>query len=374
MKPHNTFLDHVILANTYSIKFPKFDTAKTHVCERCTYFLEPFILSFVGKAQNTLGTVFHSTAAADGYTLFEYMGDTTIFLIDNCGRVINRWESDYSAGTSVYLQSDGSIVRAGKTPSSFFPVGGQGGVLEKIDWDGNLEWQFFYSDSLNSLHHDFEVLPNGNILAIAFELISEADAISAGRDTNLLTQGKLWPEKIIEIEPIGADSAHIVWEWRMWDHLIQDFDSSKANYGVVSEHPELFNLNYALNGIADWAHANSIDYNPTLDQIVVSLNFFDEFFIIDHSTTTLEAASSTGGVRGKGGDILFRYGNPAVFDRGDSTNQVNYRQHDVHWVPNGLNDAGKLLFYNNGNGRPEGNYSSVDIIDPLIDFEWPICS
>lgn len=336
--------------------------------------LKTFILLlFIGgnfiaaKAQNTIGTIYNSTAAAEGYTLFEYMGDTTIYLIDNCGQVVNQWESDFVAGTSVYLLEDGSIVRAGKTPTTHFSVGGQGGVLEKFDWDGNLVWQYFLSDSLQSLHHDFAVMPNGNILAIAFELKSEQEAIDNGRDPALLPENKLWPEKIVELQPLGADNALTVWEWHMWDHLVQDFDDTKLNYGVVAEHPERFNLNYISTPIADWAHANSIDYNASLDQIAISLNFFDEFVIIDHSTSTLEAASSSGGNSGKGGDILYRYGNPESYGHGDSTNRVNYRQHNVHWISDGLMDAGKIMFYNNGNGRPAGAYSSIDMITPLTD-------
>lgn len=319
------------------------------------------------NAQNTIGTIYNSSAAEEGYTLFEYMGDTSIYLIDNCGQVINQWESDFQAGTSVYLLEDGSIMRAGKTPTTHFSVGGQGGVLEKFDWDGNLLWQYFYSDSLQSLHHDIAVIPNGNILAIAFELKSKQEAIDNGRDSSLISEDKLWPEKIIEIQPQGANDAVIVWEWHMWDHLVQDYDDTKLNYGVVAEHPELFDLNYINNAIADWAHANSIDYNANLDQIAISLNFFSEFVIIDHSTTVSEAASSSGGNSGKGGDILYRYGNPESYGHGHSSNRVNYNQHNVHWISDGLSDAGKIMFYNNGNNRPDGTYSSIDIITPLTD-------
>ena len=321
----------------------------------------------ISHSQNTVGTIINTTSASDGYTLFEFMGDTSIYLIDNCGQVINQWHSNYPAGTSVYLLEDGSIMRSGKTPTTSFSVGGQGGVIEKFDWDGNLLWQYFYSDSLQSLHHDIEVMPNGNILAIAFELKSKEESIAAGRDSLMIIEDKLWPEKVIELQPFGLNGAILKWEWHMWDHLIQDFDNSKENFGVVEAHPELFNLNYTIDSIADWAHANSIAYNADLDQIALSLNSFNELVIIDHSTTTQEAASHSGGNQGKGGDILYRYGNPESFGHGDSSDQVNYSQHNVHWIPEGLNDAGKIMFYNNGKNRPEGNYSSVDIIAPLLD-------
>lgn len=327
--------------------------------------ISPVITSY---SQNTVGTTLITSQASDGYTLFEFMGDTSIYLIDNCGRVVNSWESNYKAGTSVYLQEDGSIIRSGRTPNTSFSVGGQGGVLERFDWNGNLEWQYFYTDTLQSLHHDFAVMPNGNILAIAFELKTKEESIAGGRDSLMIKENKLWPEKIIELQPLGQGGALIKWEWHMWDHLVQDFDESKDNYGTVAAHPELFNLNYTKDSIADWAHANSIDYNADLDQIILSLNAFNEFVIIDHSTSSVEAASHLGGAQGKGGDILYRYGNPETYGHGDSSNRVNYKQHNVHWIPNELSDAGKIMMYNNGNGRPDGAYSSIDIVVPLLDI------
>ena len=103
------------------------------------------------------------------------------------------------------------------------------------------------------------------------------------------------------------------------DHLIQDFDASKANYGEVAEHPELIDLNFRLSETtnyrdpSDWIHSNGIDYNPELDQIVLSPSNFSEVWIIDHSTTRTEAAGSNGGNSGKGGDLLYRWGNPRAY-------------------------------------------------------------
>ncbi len=53
----------------------------------------------------------------------------------------------------------------------------------------------------------------------------------------------LWPDKIVEIEPQGQRGGKIVWEWHIWDHLIQDFDSKTANYGKPADHPELLDIN-----------------------------------------------------------------------------------------------------------------------------------
>jgi hypothetical protein len=50
----------------------------------------------------------------------------------------------------------------------------------------------------------------------------------------------------------------------------------------------------------DRNHINSVAYNPELDQIMLSVREYCEVWIIDHGTTTAEAASHKGGKRGKG--------------------------------------------------------------------------
>ncbi|NNE44241.1 MAG: T9SS type A sorting domain-containing protein, partial [Gemmatimonadetes bacterium] len=241
--------------------------------------------------------------------------------------------------------------------------------VQRLDWDGNLLWEYVYSDSTKRHHHDIAALPNGNVLVLAWELKSTTEAIAQGRDPLLLFQQELWPEHIVEVQPVLPDSGVIVWEWHVWDHLVQDYDSTRANFGVVADHPELIDINF-LNGglsVADWLHANAIAYNEELDQIAISLNSWSEVWIIDHSTTTAEAAGHTGGNSGKGGDLLYRWGNPEAYDRGTATERKLYRQHDVQWIPEGSPGAGNLLVFNNGWERPEGAYSSVEEIQTPVD-------
>ncbi len=117
----------------------------------------------------------------------------------------------------------------------------------------------------------------------------------------------------------------------------------------------------------DWVHANGIDYNEKLDQIVFSSHTLHEVYVIDHSTTTAEAAGHTGGNSGKGGDFLFRWGNPQSYDAGNSGDRKFYVIHNGHWIPDSLEGGGNIMVFNNGDGRPGGNYSSVDVIKPPLD-------
>ena len=79
-------------------------------------------------------------------------------------------------------------------------------------------------------------------------------------------------------------------------------------------------------------HTNSIDYNEEFDQILISVRYFNEIWVIDHSTTTEEAAGHTGGNSGKGGDLLYRWGNPKNIGREPRVINSSLGQHDASWI------------------------------------------
>lgn len=323
-----------------------------------------FFCSTFSFAQ-TIGLLQNDEASFNGYTLFSPLSSHHTYLIDNCGNEIHSWQGTAKPGQLAYLLEDGRLLRCEQANSTFI-AGGTGGRILLIEQDGTISWSYEYTSSTFHQHHDLEFLPNGNILILAWELHSVNEAIAAGRNPSFINSAGIWTEKIVEVQPIGSDQIQVVWEWRMWDHLIQDFDASKNNYGVVADHPELLDFNFGANNSKDWVHLNSIDYNAELDQILMSSRHLSEIYVIDHSTTTAEAQAHTGGNSGKGGDFLYRYGNPQAYDRGTSADRVLFGQHDAHWIEDGLVDGGKIMVFNNGYARPGGSYSSIDIIDPPV--------
>jgi hypothetical protein len=301
----------------------------------------------------------------EGQFLFAPMQSKTAYLIDYDGSLNHSWKSDYRPGEAVYLLEDRSVLFAAKLT---YLYGGAGGGIQRIAEDGSILWDFrYYSDDFLS-HHDFEVLPNGNILLIAWDFKTREDAIEAGKDPQKLAGNTFMPDHIIEVEPSDPSSGNIVWEWHSWDHIIQDYDSRKLNYGVVEDHPELIDINFGSYQ-ADWLHCNSIDYNEELDQILISSRTFSEIWIIDHSTTTEEAKNHTGGRYGKGGDLLYRWGNPVAYRAGRKEDQKLFQQHDARWIEEDCPGEGNILIFNNGNGRPGQDYTSVDEIEPPVDEE-----
>ena len=156
----------------------------------------------------------------------------------------------------------------------------------------------------------------------------------------------MWPDAVYEIQPTPPEGGEIIWEWHAWDHIIQDFDRTKANYGSVPDEPGKIDINADHRGrpamtpeelrelkeleremaalgyggaasddedeeprrgtAPDWLHTNGIDYHPEYDLIVLSTPALNELWVIDHSTTTDEAAGDSGGRWKKGGDLLWR--------------------------------------------------------------------
>ncbi|MBL8860340.1 MAG: aryl-sulfate sulfotransferase [Planctomycetes bacterium] len=341
--------------------------------------------------------------ATPGYTLVAPLRSTSTYLIDNAGRTVHEWKSDLPPGQAVYLQPNGRLLRTERVANPTFRGGGQGGRLREFDWNGDVTWEYVLSDDQRCLHHDVKVLPNGNVLAIVWEMKTKEQALAVGRDPEQANNG-LWADAVIEIEPVRPSGGKIVWEWHAIDHLVQARDAALPNYAPIASRPARLNIDADLalraapadaardrerlkkigyvgeddpaarggrggqdgpgraGGMdGDWTHANGIDWHPELDVIVLSSRTLSEVWVIDHSTTSAEARTSSGGRYGHGGDFLFRYGNPRTHG-GEARDQKLFVQHDPQWI-----GGSRLLVFNNGGLGHE--HSSVDEIDLGITAE-----
>src|SRR5579884_2036171 len=346
-----------------------------------------------------LGLWINKPEAFQGYTLFAPVKSTKTFLIDMQGRVVRTWVSDSTPALGAVLLDNGHLLRSELLPEAPGTDGpGAGGRLREFTWEGEIVWDFQLTTDRQLPHHDFTRLPNGNVLLIVWDRKTIPEALAAGRRPDLVDRQLFLLDGLLEIKPTGKTTGEVVWEWHLWDHLVQDHDPSKANYGKVAEHPERMDFNFYENPVGviarqkggvdklralgyvgsglpatqprinpDWSHLNAVAYNPELDQIVMTSLPFNEVWIIDHSTTTAEAASHQGGRSGQGGDFLYRWGNPRTHRAGTKADQQLFAPHNAHWIPAGLHGAGHLLVFNNGSARPGGNYSSVEELTLPVD-------
>ncbi|MEX0275765.1 MAG: aryl-sulfate sulfotransferase, partial [Flavobacteriaceae bacterium] len=303
----------------------------------------------------------------DGYILVNDAAANRVYLMDKTAKVVYEWDlNGKRLGNDVYLMPNGKLLAMLEAEDPSIKIGGFGGVIAILGKDGTVEWSHEYSSENHIAHHDAEMLPNGNILFMTWERKSkeEANAIGYALDTEIIY------DALLEINP---DTREIVWQWHMWDHLIQGHDDTKANYGVVSENPQLIDINYVAEPDVpgDVSHANGIAYDAEKDLIYISANFYNEIWVIDHSTSAEEAASHSGGNLGKGGDLVYRFGNPSAYGNTMGTGIFDRNHH-----PNLLQGEkkGHILVFSNGFSQEQSvayelKLPSTFILEPNTDNE-----
>jgi len=286
----------------------------------------------------TSGLVMATSQAAPGYTLFAPMIGTSTYLIDNGGKLIHEWPSTYRGGMAAFLLPDGSLLRSGiaggRRQQGQTQGQPSGGILQRVAPDGTVLWEATLQTDAFEQHHDFEPLPDGNLLVLVRERKSAQEVTAAGGNANASRTGTFWSEGLLELKPVGQDGYEVVWEWHAWDHLTNE-----------RNRPERLNLSYAPRLQDDILHANSVRYLPERDLILVSSRTFSEVWILDHSTSSEQARGSVGGTFGRGGDLLYRFGNPAAW--GGTGEATMIGQHDARFVGDPL-AGGTITVFNNG--------------------------
>ncbi len=185
-----------------------------------------------------------SPAAFDGYTLIAPLSQRSVYLVDLAGQVVHEWKTQHLTAGGSYLLPNGNLLRCArdeKNPRSL--GGGIGGLTQEIDWDGNVVWECDLVAQGYTQHHDLEPLPNGNVLLLVREFHDHDEGVGVGRDPSFRRTSALWSDVVIEVEPVRPSGAKIVWTWRAWDHLVQDFDEKAAHFGDPSAFPGRIDVN-----------------------------------------------------------------------------------------------------------------------------------
>ena len=298
--------------------------------------------------------VYNADLISNDYVMAVEHSSTTSYLLNKKGEKIYNWDFSQVSGNDIELLSDGSIIGIFRQENPSIDFGGAGGIAKIIDKENVTVWEYTVSDNNSIAHHDVEILPNGNVLMIVWERVLNQIAIEKGADLEF--ENDIFTEKIIEID---RSSNSIVWEWNSWDHIVQDKFEDLNNYGNINENPNKININYSIDNPpggnffikGDIMHANGIDYDENKDVIYLSVNYFNEVWVIDHSTTTSEAESSIGGNYNKGGDLIYRFGNPETYNSlGD---KIFDKNHFPNLLENGEIGEGNILIYSNGNSTQQ---------------------
>jgi hypothetical protein len=277
-------------------------------------------------------------------------GGKEAYILDKKGGKLFEWAFDAQISRDLELLPDGKLLGIFQVDHPYFSFNGYGGLIRIINADGSVDWEFAYNSQGYLAHHDVEMLPNGNVIFIAWDEIKIEQAHAMGINATY----HIYPESLIEVDPA---TNQIVWEWHSIDHMVQDTDPDLPNYGQINMNPQLINHNYHITDEkgGDIMHANGIGYDTFNDVIYLSVNEYSEVWVIDHSTTIAEVSSHSGGNYGKGGDLIYRFGNPEVYN-----NQNGTRLFDKVHFPNMLEGnepgAGNLLVYVNG---PTNKQSTV---------------
>jgi len=319
-------------------------------------FISTCLFSLNSYAQ--LGMIHYSEDVSDGYILFKDPGGfgelTQFTLMNNCGQVINQWDGDIDYFGHAKLLPSGNLLFTRNNT-----------IFEK-NWDNEIVNEVDLISFDIQLDYETIKLENGNYLCVGRK---EKDLDEFAEIGYTIDIGYPFVSDVV-IE-VDSTSGEILWQWDISEHTIQDRDPSLDNYGVISEHPELLNVSSISS--YDWAQdesfmINGFDYNPELEQVLISVRKMSEVIIIDRTTTTEEAAGHTGGQYGKGGDVLFRWGNPLNYDSGTFAERKLYFQHNPKWITRGPHE-GKISMFNNGLDRVFTGpfFSEAPVVDTQVD-------
>jgi len=286
-------------------------------------------------------------AAFEGYTLFApTVKCTSTYLIDMEGDVVHEWKSAYPPGLYAVILPNGNLLRSNAPKEQPVKIGGAGGILQELDWNGKVVWEYKMLSDNEIQHHAFDRMPNGNTLILGWERKTKEEALKKGRTPGtfpdeVTIKGQpvrdFWVDFVREVDKKGKT----VWEWHAWDHIGAGPDQLDINFRL----PSHVGVGYDS---FDWSHFNTVEYLPATNQVLLNSRNLSEVYIVDK----------------KSGKIVQRWGNPTAYGQGkkpgwyDSGDQQIFGSHHAHMIENG-----HVTVFDNGSERPEGSRSRVIEVD-----------
>ena len=204
-------------------------------------------------------TSYKPEMAFPGYTLFAPMEGTAVYLIDMRGNVVHRWQLPYRPGEYGYLLDNGNLLFGGRTGKGPVNIGGRGGIVMEVDWEGNSVWEY----EEDTLHHDHCRLDNGNTMVLGWERVPpELSRKVKGGISGTEEEEGMWSDYFREVDPQGKT----VWEWHAYQHLDPDLDA------ICPIHRR-----------DEWTHTNTLKVLPD-GNLLTSFRLLDTVGIIDKAT------------------------------------------------------------------------------------------
>ena len=147
----------------------------------------------------------------DGLTLISKENSPAVTqLIDNNENIINEWIHDTGLSSIAYLSPDSTLYVGCKIENPNGP--NRNGRFKKMNWEGEVIWDYVIPEELCRPHHDIEIKPNGNILVLCSELRTYEELLEVGMiidqvpDINV-NRGNM--DMVVEIEPLENNLVQI---------------------------------------------------------------------------------------------------------------------------------------------------------------------
>ena len=290
---------------------------------------DPYVTDQWRKARNgEKGVTIHDPKRAfEGYTLYTSAGDAAAHLVDMDGRVVHEWRRPYSQiwneqsevkkpqPDSLILMDKARLLPNGDLLAIYAAAGDTpwGYGMVKMDRDSNLIWSY-----LAHTHHDFDIAPDGRILALTNAFSSDPPADFGKLDQPFLE------DFLVVLSPDGKE--------------LQKISLTRA---LAQSRFRLLQLAIPAYALGDPLHTNSVQY-ITAEQ-AKSFPFAKEGDVLlsfrDMSTLVVMSLER--------GQIVWAMRGPWLW------------QHDATLLPNGH----ITLFDNLGGFRPD-NSARVLELDP----------